>query len=46
VELVSPDFYLRQWHSMGGQVSDQFMQMMTAGARAAAGGPSSTTPKK
>jgi hypothetical protein len=39
VELVSPEFYLKQWYSMGGQVSDSFMQMMTAGARAAAGDP-------
>lgn len=46
IELVSPDFYLRQWHSMGGQASDQFMQMMAAGARAAAGGPASSTTKK
>lgn len=37
VELVSPEFYLKQWYSMGGQVSDSFMQMMTAGARAASG---------
>ncbi|MBI1339654.1 hypothetical protein GC169_05510 [bacterium] len=43
MELVSPEFYLKQWHSMGGQVSDQFMQMMTAGARAAAGGSSDTS---
>jgi len=35
VELISPEFYLRQWYSMGGQVSDSFMQMMAAGARAA-----------
>lgn len=40
IELVSPEFYLKQWYSMGGQVSDQFMQMMAAGARAAAGGAS------
>ncbi len=37
VEMVSPEFYLKQWYSMGGQVSDSFMQMMTAGARAASG---------
>lgn len=37
VELVSPEFYLKQWYSMGGQVSDSFMQMMTVGARAASG---------
>lgn len=37
MELVSPEFYLKQWYSMGGQVSDSFMQMMTAGARAAGG---------
>ena len=37
VELVSPEFYLKQWYSMGGQASESFMQMMTAGARAAAG---------
>ena len=38
IEMVSPEFYLKQWYSMGGQVSDQFMQMMSAGARAATGG--------
>ncbi len=38
MELVSPEFYLKQWYSMGGQVQDSFMNMMTAGARAAAGG--------
>ena len=37
VELVSPEFYLKQWYSMGGQASESFMQMMTAGARAATG---------
>ena len=37
MELVSPEFYLKQWYSMGGQVQDSFMNMMTAGARAAAG---------
>lgn len=37
IEMVSPEFYLKQWYSMGGQVSDQFLQMMTAGARAASG---------
>lgn len=37
VELVSPEFYLKQWYSMGGQASESFMQMMTAGARAASG---------
>jgi hypothetical protein len=37
VELVSPEFYLKQWYAMGGQVSDSFLQLMTAGARAAAG---------
>ncbi len=37
VELVSPEFYLKQWYSMGGQATDSFMQMMTAGARAASG---------
>ena len=37
IELVSPEFYLKQWYSMGGQASDQFMQMMAAGARAASG---------
>lgn len=36
-EMVSPEFYLKQWYSMGGQVSDQFMQMMGAGAKAAMG---------
>lgn len=39
MELVSPEFYLKQWYSMGGQFSDQFLQMMTAGARAATGAP-------
>jgi hypothetical protein len=43
IEMVSPEFYLKQWYSMGGQASDQFMQMMTAGAKAAT---SSMTPKK
>src|SRR5262249_52555851 len=37
IELVSPEFYLKQWYSMGGQASDQFMQLMAAGARAATG---------
>lgn len=37
MELVSPEFYLKQWYSMGGQFSDQFLQMMTAGAKAATG---------
>ena len=37
IEMVSPEFYLKQWYSMGGQATDSFMQMMTAGARAAAG---------
>jgi hypothetical protein len=43
IEMVSPEFYLKQWYSMGGQASDQFMQMMTAGAKAATSG---LTPKK
>ena len=38
IELVSPEFYLKQWYSMGGQVTDSFMNLMGAGARAAAGG--------
>ncbi len=42
IELVSPEFYLKQWYSMGGQATDSFMQMMTAGARAA----TSDTPTK
>ena len=42
IELVSPEFYLKQWYSMGGQATDSFMQMMSAGARAATG----ETPKK
>ena len=37
IELVSPEFYLKQWYSMGGQVSDSFMNLMNAGARAATG---------
>ena len=37
IELVSPEFYLKQWYSMGGQATDSFMQMMAAGARAATG---------
>ncbi len=37
IEMVSPEFYLKQWYSMGGQASESFMQMMTAGARAATG---------
>lgn len=37
VELVSPEFYLKQWYSMGGQATDSFMQLMSAGARAATG---------
>jgi hypothetical protein len=43
IEMVSPEFYLKQWYSMGGQASDQFMQMMTAGAKAATAG---AAPKK
>lgn len=42
IEMVSPEFYLKQWYSMGGQATDSFMQMMSAGARAAVGDP----PKK
>ncbi len=38
IELVSPEFYLKQWYSMGGQVTDSFMNLMGTGARAAAGG--------
>ena len=37
IEMVSPEFYLKQWYSMGGQATDSFMNMMTAGARAATG---------
>jgi len=37
IEMVSPEFYLKQWYLMGGQATDSFMQMMTAGARAATG---------
>jgi hypothetical protein len=37
IELVSPEFYLKQWYAMGGQASDQFLNMMAAGARAASG---------
>lgn len=37
IEMVSPEFYLKQWYSMGGQATDSFMQLMQAGARAAAG---------
>jgi hypothetical protein len=36
IELVSPEFYLKQWYSLGGQVTDSFMNLMGAGARAAA----------
>lgn len=43
IELVSPEFYLKQWYSMGGQATDSFMQMMSAGARAAAGEASKKT---
>jgi hypothetical protein len=43
MEMISPEFYLKQWTSMGGQASDQFMQMMTAGAKAATSG---MAPKK
>ncbi len=39
IEMVSPEFYLKQWYSMGGQATDSFMQMMTAGARAATSEP-------
>lgn len=39
MEMVSPEFYLKQWTAMGGQVQDSFMNMMSAGARAAAGEP-------
>ena len=38
MEMVSPEFYLKQWYSMGGQVQDSFMNMMGGGARAAAAG--------
>lgn len=37
IEMVSPEFYLKQWYSMGGQASESFMQLMGAGARAAVG---------
>ena len=37
IELARPQFYLKQWDSMGGQATDTFMQMMSAGARAATG---------
>jgi hypothetical protein len=37
IELVSPEFYLKQWYSMGGQATESFMQMMSAGAKAAVG---------
>ncbi len=37
IELVSPEFYLKQWYSMGGQATDSFMQLIQAGARAATG---------
>lgn len=43
IELVSPEFYLKQWYSVGGQATDSFMQMMSAGARAAAGEASKKT---
>lgn len=46
IELVSPEFYLKQWYALGGQVSDQMMTMMAAGARAAAGESSEPRPKK
>ncbi|MDZ4760201.1 MAG: DUF6489 family protein [Alphaproteobacteria bacterium] len=45
IEMVSPEFYLKQWYSMGGQASDQFMQMMSAGARAATGAPAPAAKK-
>lgn len=34
IELISPEFYLKQWYSMGGQVTDQFLNLFAAGARA------------
>ncbi len=37
IELVSPEFYLKQWYSMGGQATESYMQIMQAGARAATG---------
>ncbi|MEZ5937046.1 MAG: DUF6489 family protein [Hyphomonadaceae bacterium] len=37
IELVSPEFYLKQWYSMGGQATESFMNLMAAGARAATG---------
>ncbi len=37
MEMVSPEFYLKQWYSMGGQATEGFMNLMTAGARAATG---------
>lgn len=42
IDLVDPQAFLKQWYSMGGQVTDQFMQMMSRGATAAAGGGKST----
>jgi hypothetical protein len=38
IEMVSPEFYLKQWYSMGGQVTDGFMNLFTAGAKAAGEG--------
>jgi hypothetical protein len=35
IDLVNPEFYLKQWASFGGAMTDQFMQIMGAGARAA-----------
>ena len=37
IEMVSPEFYLKQWYSMGGQATDSFMQMLTSCARVATG---------
>jgi hypothetical protein len=36
IDLIEPQAFLKQWYAMGGQVTDQFMQMMSGGAAAAA----------
>jgi len=43
MDLISPEFLIRQWSQLGGQAGEQLMQMMTAGVRAAA---SNVPPRK
>jgi hypothetical protein len=38
IDLIEPQAFLKQWYAMGGQATDQFMQMMARGVGAATGG--------